>query len=124
MIDAQTFRVGGYQADFDAEAKYDGSIYDEAGVAGNRGTMSNRGEATVWDTDGRRHTTPIDELDVELTREIKRGDWNDLVLVVRGPHIRYTINGHMMTDLVDNGRAAFLIGGCRCGEFVSSGLAC
>src|SRR5262249_13861517 len=47
VIDPKTSRVGGYQADFDAKAGYDGSIYDEAGVAGGRGTMSSRGERTV-----------------------------------------------------------------------------
>ena len=54
VIDPKTDRVGGYQADFDAKGGYDGSIYDEAGVAGGRGTMSNRGEKTVWDADNKR----------------------------------------------------------------------
>src|SRR5229473_1109143 len=36
VLDSMAYRVGGYQADFDAEVEYDGSIYDEAGVAGNR----------------------------------------------------------------------------------------
>src|SRR5438552_3544730 len=48
LLDPKTFRVGGYQADFDAKGGYDGSVYDEASVAGGRGTMSNRGEKTAW----------------------------------------------------------------------------
>src|ERR1700674_4036407 len=32
VLDSDAFRVGGYQADFDAELEYDGSLYDEAGV--------------------------------------------------------------------------------------------
>src|SRR5229473_2154171 len=75
VLDAHTYRVGGYQADFDAERQYDGTIYDEAGVAGDRGTMSNRGEKT------------------------------------RGNHITYSINGHIMTDLVDGSPAALQAGG-------------
>jgi hypothetical protein len=106
MIDPQTFRVGGYQADFDAEAKFDGSIYDEAGIAGNRGTMSNRGERTVWDAEGKRHNTPINGSGVELSQAIEGGAWNDIVLVAKGPHITYSINGHLMTDLIDNSPAA------------------
>src|SRR5207248_8576341 len=37
ILDANTYRVGGYQADFDGDARYDGGFYDEAGVAGGRG---------------------------------------------------------------------------------------
>jgi Domain of Unknown Function (DUF1080) len=106
VLDPATSRVGGYQADFDAEVMYDGSIYDEAGVAGDRGTMSNRGEATIWDSENKRHNRPLRERAARLKRIIKRGDWNDVVLVARGRHIRYTINGHLMTDLIDNSPAA------------------
>jgi Domain of Unknown Function (DUF1080) len=102
VIDPATSRVGGYQADFDADVMYDGSIYDEADVAGGRGTMSNRGEATIWDAQNKRHNRPLKERAARLTRVIKRGDWNDVVLVARGRHIRYSINGHVMTDLIDN----------------------
>ena len=102
VLDPATSRVGGYQADFDAELMYDGSIYDEAGVAGDRGTMSNRGEATIWDSANKRHNRPLKERAAHLKGVIKRGDWNDVVLVVRGRHIRYSINGHLMTDLIDN----------------------
>jgi hypothetical protein len=102
VLDPATFRVGGYQADFDAELMYDGSIYDEAGVAGDRGTMSNRGEATIWDSASKRHNRPLKERASSLKRAIKRGDWNGVDLMVRGRHIVYRINGHVMTDLVDN----------------------
>ena len=110
VLDPATSRVGGYQADFDAELMYDGSIYDEAGVAGDRGTMSNRGEATIWDSANKRHNRPLKERASVLTRAIKRGDWNDVVLLVRGRHITYRINGRVMTDLVDNSPAALAEG--------------
>jgi hypothetical protein len=106
VIDSKTFRVGGYQADFDAEVKFDGSIYDEAGVAGNRGTVSNRGEMTIWDTENKRHSEPLKESDPGLKQAITAGGWNDIVVVARGPHIIYAINGHVMTDLVDHSPAA------------------
>jgi len=41
---------------------------------------------------------------------INVGDWNDAVLVASGNHITYSINGHIMTDLVDNSPAALLAG--------------
>ncbi len=102
VIDPKTDRVGGYQADCDAQAGYDGSIYDEAGVAGGRGTMSNRGEKTVWDADNKRHNEKLSESNAELKKHIKVGDWNDVVLTAKGHHITYSINGHLMTDLTDD----------------------
>jgi hypothetical protein len=102
VLDPKTFRVGGYQADCDAKAGYDGSIYDEASVAGGRGTMSNRGEKTVWDADTKRHNEKLSQSGDELKKAIKIGDWNDVVLVAKGNHITYTINGQLMTDLTDD----------------------
>jgi hypothetical protein len=101
LIDPKTFRVGGYQADCDAKAGYDGSIYDEASVVGGRGTMSNRGEKTSWDAENKRHNEKMAEDNATLKKFIKVGDWNDVVLVAQGPHVTYTINGHLMTDLTD-----------------------
>ena len=106
VLEPETYRVGGYQADFDAESEYTGSIYDEAGVAGDRGTMSNRGEKTVWDAENKRHNEPLGESGPDLEKSIKRGEWNDVVLVANGNHVVYSINGHVMTDLVDNAPAA------------------
>lgn len=101
VLDKDNFRVGGYQADFDAEQIFDGSIYDEAGVVGNRGTMSNRGEETIWNADDSRRNQPLKESRADLQRFINRGDWNDVILIAQGPHIVYSINGHVMTDLLD-----------------------
>ena len=102
VIDPKTFRVGGYQADFDAKGGYDGSIYDEAGVAGGRGIMSTRGEKTTWDASNKRHNEKLPEGNAALKKYIKTGDWNDIVLVAKGNHITYSINGHLMTDLTDD----------------------
>jgi len=101
VLDPRTFRVGGYQADMDAKRGYDGSIYDEAGVAGGRGTMSNRGEKTLWTADNKRESEKLPESGADLQNQIKEQDWNDAVVVAKGDHITYTINGHLMTDLTD-----------------------
>jgi hypothetical protein len=102
VLDQKTFRVGGYQADFDAQAGFDGSIYDEAGVVGGRATMSNRGEKTTWNAANERKNDKLEAGNAELKKMIKVGDWNDVVLVARGNHITYRINGYLMTDLTDN----------------------
>jgi hypothetical protein len=109
VLDEKTFRVGGYQADFDGKAGFDGSIYDEASVAGGRGTMSNRGEKTVWDKDNKRKNEQLPDA-AELKKSIKVGDWNSVVLVAKGNHITFTINDHLMTDLTDDSPKALTEG--------------
>lgn len=102
MLKPEQFRIGGYQADCDGKRGYDGTIYDEAGVAGKRATMSARGQKTVWDAENKRANTPLDEDNKKLQEAVKVNDWNDVVLVAKGNHITYTINGHLMTDLTDD----------------------
>jgi len=102
VLDDKTYHVGGYQADCDAKSDYNGSVYDEAGVAGGRRTMSNRGEKTIWDADNQRHDERLPDSGDELKKYIKVGDWNDCVVVAKGDHITYTINGRLMTDLTDD----------------------
>ena len=101
VVNPEQSQLGGYQADCDAARGYDGSIYDEQGVAGGRGTMSNRGEKTIWTSENKRENTPLPESSAELQKLIKQNDWNDAVVVAKGNHITYTINGHLMTDLTD-----------------------
>jgi hypothetical protein len=96
------FRAGGYQADCDASNGYTGIIYDEAGGAGGRGIMSNRGEKTHWDADNKRHNEKLAMSSDELKKTIKNGDWNDCVLIANGNHITYSINGNVTTELIDD----------------------
>src|SRR5439155_25793013 len=81
---------------------YDGCIYDEASVAGGRGIMSLRGEKTVWNADNKKMAEKLGGGNAELKKAVKVGDWNDVVLVAKGNHITYTINGQLMTDMTDD----------------------
>jgi hypothetical protein len=101
LLDAKTFRVGGYQADFDAKGGYDGCLYDEASVAGGRGVFSNRGEKVVWSAETKKTAEPLGDKE-ELKKNIKVGDWNDVVLIAKGNHVTYSINGKVMTDMTDD----------------------
>jgi hypothetical protein len=100
ILDPEAYRVGGYQADIDATGAYDGSIYDEAGVVGGRGTLSNRGDKTTWNGENERHAVAIAN-GQELLKVINVGDWNDVTLVAKANHITYSINGRVMTELID-----------------------
>jgi hypothetical protein len=108
----KTLHVGGYQADIDSGGNYTGSIYDESGIAGGRGTMSNRGEKTHWDAENKRHNDPLPESAADLKKLLHNtGDWNDIALIVNGNHVQYTINGHLMTEMIDASPKAVLKGG-------------
>jgi hypothetical protein len=99
--------VGGYQADIDAKNGYTGIIYDEGGVAGKRGIMSNRGEKTVYGADGKRANTKLEKSGDEIKKAIKpQGEWNDCILIANGNHITYKINGEVTTDMTDDSPSA------------------
>ena len=99
----EMLHVGGYQADIDAGNGYTGIIYDEAGVAGGRGIMSKRGEKTVWDSENKRSSTPLEKSDAEIKANIKPiGEWNECVVIADKNHITYSINGMLATELLDN----------------------
>jgi hypothetical protein len=100
ILDKETYRVGGYQADMDATGSFDGSIYDEAGVVGGRATLSDRGDKTTWNAENQRRTVKIAD-SRELFKVINVGGWNDVRLVARGNHITYSINDRVMTELID-----------------------
>jgi len=101
ILDQETWRVGGYQADIDAAGSFDGSLYDEAGVVGGRGTLGRRGDKTTWNAQNQRAAVKIADSE-ELLKVIHIGDWNDVTLVAQGNHITYSINGHVMTELIDD----------------------
>jgi 3-keto-disaccharide hydrolase len=105
LLDRKTWRVGGYQADIDATGSTDGSLYDEAGVAGGRETLSHRGDRTTWSPQNKREAIQIADPE-ELLKTIHLGDWNDVTLVARGNHITYGINGRVMTELIDDSPSA------------------
>lgn len=95
--------VGGYQADIDAGNSYTGIIYDEGGIAGGRGIMSNVGEKTLWDADNKRTNTPMDKNAAEIRKSLNPiGQWNECVVIADGNHIVYSINGQVTTDMTDN----------------------
>jgi hypothetical protein len=102
ILDEKTYRVGGYQADFDAGGRYDGGFYDEGGVAGKRGIMANRGFKTVWDDANKRSSEPLGLGKEEAAKVIKQGDWNSMIVTARGNTMRIAINGTVLGEMVDN----------------------
>jgi hypothetical protein len=105
LLNEKAFVVGGYQADFDGGNSFTGIIYDEAGVAGGRGIMSKRGEKTIYASDANSKkpmTSKLEKSDADLKKGIKVGDWNEVVLIAKGSHIIYRINGQVTTEMIDD----------------------
>lgn len=96
------FVAAGYQADFEAGNTYSGILYDEAGGAGGRGIMAQRGEKVTWTADGKKEVTGQLGPSGEIQASIKKNDWNDYVVIARGNHLQHFINGVQTVDVFDD----------------------
>jgi hypothetical protein len=104
------FRVGGYQADFDDNNTFSGIVYDEGGVAGGRGIMAERGTRVTYDKDGQKKVEKLPMSNQELGAAIKKGDWNQYVVTVKGPHLVHKINGNTTSEVIDHSDKALKSG--------------
>ena len=104
--------VRGYQHEIRNETKLPsvaGFIYDEGGLAGGRGRMCLVGEQATWGKNGKQVTgTLIDGIGFE--KLFKLDDWNDVVIIVKGSHIRHYMNNHLILDFHDGYQSALLEG--------------
>ncbi|MBM4088465.1 MAG: DUF1080 domain-containing protein [Planctomycetes bacterium] len=93
--------VRGYQHEIRNEKKLPsvaGFIYDEGG---RRGRLCLVGERAVWGEDGKKTVveTLIDQQEFEQL--FKLDDWNDVVIIARGPHIQHYLNNRLILDCTD-----------------------
>ncbi|MFK8111164.1 MAG: DUF1080 domain-containing protein [Rubripirellula sp.] len=108
---ADPYRIGGYQADFDAALQWAGTLYGEQ----FRGILAKRGEKSVLtgtEKKGKQKKEVIirevEELGdpAELAKSIKAyPEWNSFRVVAKGYHLQHYINGTLMIDCVDNDEA-------------------
>ncbi len=93
----EEFRLSGYQADLEAGESYSGIIYSE----GERGILAERGQKTKVGADHKPVVTGSVGDKKELQSFIKQNEWNAYKITAKGNVITTTINGHQMTELVD-----------------------
>ncbi len=105
------FVVAGYQADFEAGSQFSGILYDEAGGAGGRGIMANRGESVIWGADGHKRVEGQLADSAEIQKSIKLNDWNDYVIIAEGTRLEHFINGVQAMDATDEHEAKRLKSG-------------
>ncbi len=103
--------VRGYQHEIRNENKFpniSGFIYDEGG---KRGRICMVGEQATWETSGKKLVSDslIDQAGFE--KLFKLDDWNNVVIVARGNHIRHYLNNRLILDFTDNDPALALTEG-------------
>jgi hypothetical protein len=96
VIEPDKWIVGGYQADIDSTPTYSGINYDERG----RGILAERGKRARIKKDGKTEVESFGDAG-ELQKSIKKDDWNKYVVEAIGPRLRHTINGELMSVVID-----------------------
>ncbi len=94
--------VRGYQHELRNEIKFPNTssfIYDEGG---KRGRICLVGEVATWEKDGKQvsRSDLIDE--AAFGKLFRLDDWNDVVIIARGPRIQHYLNGQLILDFTDN----------------------
>ncbi len=93
--------VRGYQYEIRNEndlPSVSGFIYDEGGT---RRRMVLVGEQAVWGEDGNKTVTGTLITADEFKTLFRLDDWNDVVIIARGPHIRHYLNGRLILECTD-----------------------
>jgi hypothetical protein len=89
--------VNGYQADIESGAQWNGVLVE----MGGRLHLAMRGQKTLVDSAGKVNVTGSLGHPDELQALIKKGDWNDYVVIARGNHLAHRINGRTMIEARD-----------------------
>jgi len=101
LPDVAKWVLKGYQADIDAQQQYTGQIYEERA----RGFLALRGQFN-YVTDGKKPGVVGSLGDgAELKSFIKVEDWNEIHIIARGNVLIQLINGHVMSQLIDDDKA-------------------
>ena len=101
VVDPANWVVHGYQADMEAGSTYTGILYEEGG----RGIMVGRGEKVVWDKEGKKQVVGSVGDAAAIEASIKKGEWNDYVVIAQGNHLQQFVNGKQTIDVVDEDAA-------------------
>jgi hypothetical protein len=94
--------VRGYQHEIRNEQKLpsvSGFIYDEGG---KRGRMCLVGEKATWGKDGKKSVTETLIDQQEFQKLFKLDEWNEIVIIAKGPHIQHYLNNRLILDCTDN----------------------
>ena len=97
IFDPAYWVVGGYQADMEAGPDYTGILYEEK----LRGIMALRGEKVVWTKDNEKQVVGSVGTAADIEGSLRKGDWNDYVIIAKGNHLQQFVNGKQTVDVTD-----------------------
>jgi hypothetical protein len=95
--DLGNYRVGGYQADIDADHQYLGILYEERG----RGILAQRGTRVAIDSGGAKDVQEQAFSETALLQTLRMGDWNEYVIQAQGDRLTQMLNGVTSVEVVD-----------------------
>jgi len=98
LPDVARWVLKGYQADIDARQTYTGQIYEERA----RGFLALRGQFNYVPEGGKPANLGSLGDGAQLKDFIKIGDWNEIHIIARGNVLIQLINGHVMSQLIDD----------------------
>ena len=98
IFDPANWVVGGYQADMEAGPNYTGILYEER----IRGIMALRGEKVVWTKDDKKQVVGSVGTAADIEGSLKKGEWNDYVIIAKGNHLQQFVNGKQTIDVTDD----------------------
>ncbi len=97
VVDPANWVVGGYQADMEAGPNYTGILYEER----FRGIMALRGEKVLYDAKGQKHVLGTVGRAADIEASLRKGDWNEYVIIAQGDHLQQFVNGKQTVDVTD-----------------------
>ncbi len=101
-IPTPAFALKGYQCDIDGANRHTGNNYEERG----RTFLAVRGQITRATPESKRAVIgTVGEKDA-LAAFVKKDDWNQVHLIIRGNVFTHLVNGHVMSVVVDEEPAA------------------
>ena len=90
--------IGGYQADFDADGRFSGILYEERG----RGILAMTGKKVEITASGEKKEIGQVGNAEEIRAAVKKEQWNHYTIVAQGNHLTHKINGLVTVEVVDN----------------------
>ena len=96
-IEGEPWAVRGYQADIEGDDNWTGINYEERG----RTFLAHRGQKTIVEPGERPRLVEQFARPEELQARVRKNDWNDYHVIVRGSRMIHILNGHLMSEVLD-----------------------
>lgn len=97
LVEGVPFGLKGYQADIDGKNVYTGLTYEERG----RGMLAKRGETVILEN-GKDPIVQTAANSDSLLNIIRKNDWNEIYVIAKGNHLKYFLNGTLVSETTDN----------------------